>query len=134
MISHFLRCTACGKVHTTWLMSEPCFAPRGRLACAVCGSVNLEPATGGTDDDLSTVRLLLADDERRAIDADLASRNLDPQLFSCEFRRVPATYSDLVPATNSDRDPATHSDPVPATNSDRDPATLLVVTQFSGRG
>ena len=41
----------------------------------------------------------------------------------CGFRFNPATHSDLVSATCSDRIPATHSNPVPATCSDLLPAT-----------
>ena len=41
----------------------------------------------------------------------------------CGFRFDPATHSDLISATRSDRIPATHSNPVPATCSDRLPAT-----------
>ena len=44
-------------------------------------------------------------------------------LRRCGFRFDPATHSDLISATRSDRIPATHSNPVPATGSDRFPAT-----------
>jgi hypothetical protein len=54
--------------------------------------------------------------------------------LSCGIRPHPATYSDLIPATDSDSNPATHSDPFPATCSDRNPATPAVVAGFADRG
>ena len=45
--------------------------------------------------------------------------------LGCRFRPIPATYSDSIPASNSDRIPATHSDLMSARDSDRIPATSL---------
>ena len=50
----------------------------------------------------------------------------------CEFRRHPATHSDLISATDSDITSATHSDRFPAGDSDLDPATAVVVEGFRG--